>query len=307
MILPERLLRTGARAAGNGQFQRPGGIALDSKGYVYVVDQDNYRVQKFDSSGGYVTQWGSRGQGDGLFGGPVAIAIDRHDTIYVTDRYTDKVEVFDADGRYIRSVRPCGAGTERRIVPTGIAADKNGRVLISDSYDNAVQVFNEDGTFGGYLGGAGVVNGTFRLPNSIAVDATGDIYVEDEAGLQRLDRTGCCPNVLDRCQLNRCQMLGSDANGDCYTFTGGELSGTGTPVSWFPRWTSATSQAGFTMLGLWIPPAIYGWSVWMHRLSNWTPPAKCSAGSTFRGWQKTSSITGTRGQLRSTPTAASTW
>ena len=39
-------------------FSFPSNIAIDSSGYVYVVDSGNDRIQKFTSAGVYLTQWG---------------------------------------------------------------------------------------------------------------------------------------------------------------------------------------------------------------------------------------------------------
>jgi tripartite motif-containing protein 71 len=52
---------------GVGQFMTIGDAAVDSKGFVYVVDAGNKRVQKFDSNGTFITKWGSEGKGDGQF------------------------------------------------------------------------------------------------------------------------------------------------------------------------------------------------------------------------------------------------
>ena len=37
----------GSHGSGNGQFYNPVGVAVDKNGYVYVVDKDNHRIQKF--------------------------------------------------------------------------------------------------------------------------------------------------------------------------------------------------------------------------------------------------------------------
>jgi len=60
---------------GNGQFNSPARVAVNNYGYVYVTDSGNNRVQKFDSSGDYVTKWGSFGSGDGQFNRPVGVAV----------------------------------------------------------------------------------------------------------------------------------------------------------------------------------------------------------------------------------------
>src|ERR1044072_4255473 len=65
----------GSSGTGDGQFERPQGIGLDSSGNVYVGDSNN-QIQKFDSNGKFITKWGSEGTGDGQFYGLRDIAID---------------------------------------------------------------------------------------------------------------------------------------------------------------------------------------------------------------------------------------
>ena len=47
---------------GDGQFTSSGWIATDSDDNVYVGDfGENYRIQKFDSNGNFITKWGTPG------------------------------------------------------------------------------------------------------------------------------------------------------------------------------------------------------------------------------------------------------
>jgi DNA-binding beta-propeller fold protein YncE len=61
--------------SGNGQFNLPSGIAFDASGNIWVVDNQNARVQKFNSSGSYLSQFGSAGSGNGQFSAPNGMAI----------------------------------------------------------------------------------------------------------------------------------------------------------------------------------------------------------------------------------------
>ena len=57
-------------------FFQPEDVAVDGSGNVYVVDTVNYRIQKFDSDGTFLTKWGSKGSGDGEFFGPRGLEVD---------------------------------------------------------------------------------------------------------------------------------------------------------------------------------------------------------------------------------------
>ena len=50
-------------------------MAVDAAGNVYVSDTDNDRVQKFSSTGTYITQWGTSGSGNGQFSRPNGLEI----------------------------------------------------------------------------------------------------------------------------------------------------------------------------------------------------------------------------------------
>ena len=72
-----------SRGSGNGQFEYPHGISLDSFKNVYVVDTGNQRIQKFDLNGTFITTWGTLGTGKGQFNNPQCISVDSFDNMYV--------------------------------------------------------------------------------------------------------------------------------------------------------------------------------------------------------------------------------
>ena len=62
-------MRLGNLRSGDGQFQYPFGVAINSfdGGHVYVADTYNQRVQEFTNLGVFVRQWGTLGTGPGAF------------------------------------------------------------------------------------------------------------------------------------------------------------------------------------------------------------------------------------------------
>lgn len=79
---------------GDGEFDHPYGIAVDSSGRVYVVDSLNHRIQKFTSTGSLITKWGSYGDGDGQFYFPEGIAVDRTGYVYVVESNNARIQKF---------------------------------------------------------------------------------------------------------------------------------------------------------------------------------------------------------------------
>lgn len=97
---------------GDPSNQGPNGqMIVDKTGNIYVVDNMNYRIQKFTSNGDYLMKWGSKGSGNGQFLFPFGIAIDNiNGFIYVSDNSTQfggtdniaRIEKFDVSGNFIK-------------------------------------------------------------------------------------------------------------------------------------------------------------------------------------------------------------
>ncbi len=78
------LMQWGMSGVGDGDFDRPTDIAIDSAGNVYITDYGNDRVQKFNSQGVYSFQWGTTGSATASLTS-AGIAISSDNTVYVTD------------------------------------------------------------------------------------------------------------------------------------------------------------------------------------------------------------------------------
>ncbi len=131
----------GEHGSGPGQFEVPHGIAMDSKGRIFVADRGNKRIQIFDQDGKFQKEWKQFGTPSGLF-------IDRHDVIYVADSmsqasdskrpaynpgFEQGIRVGSAkDGKvtaFIPIPPPAGVATN---APEGVAADPGGSVYGAD-------------------------------------------------------------------------------------------------------------------------------------------------------------------------------
>ncbi|MCP4246604.1 MAG: hypothetical protein GY778_06110 [bacterium] len=88
----------GSPGDGPGNLALPKGVAIDSRGHVYVVDARFENVQVFDAQGRILMSFGSEGTGDGEFWLPAGMCIDRQDRIWVADTYNCRVQVFEYVG-----------------------------------------------------------------------------------------------------------------------------------------------------------------------------------------------------------------
>jgi len=68
----------GKRGSAPGEFDTPHGLAMDSRGRIFVADRGNSRIQIFDQDGRFLDQWKQ-------FGRPSGVFIDRNDAMYVAD------------------------------------------------------------------------------------------------------------------------------------------------------------------------------------------------------------------------------
>jgi hypothetical protein len=92
------LTKWGSLGSGDGQFGSPTAVAVDVSGNVYVADIDgsftNHRIQKFTSTGTFLTKWGSAGSGDGQLNTPEGLAVDGDGNVYVADSGNHRIQKF---------------------------------------------------------------------------------------------------------------------------------------------------------------------------------------------------------------------
>jgi sugar lactone lactonase YvrE len=172
----------GSHGNGDGEFNEPASIAVDTNGYVYVADRGNNRIQKFTAEGEFLFKWGKEGSGEGEFGlefwgGLHDIAVDTNGYVYVADTGNNRVQKFTTDGQFVAKWGNYGSGDGEFSILTGIAADTNGFVYVAGTCD--IQKFTTDGQFVAMWRSDGSGDGEFFLFTGIAVDTNGFVYVAD--------------------------------------------------------------------------------------------------------------------------------
>lgn len=184
--VPQAGTPAGKQKPRHGEYKEPRGIALDPEGNIYVADFRNYRIQKLDAKGRFVTAWGGEGAGPGQFKDPCGVAVDGKGRVYVADTFNNRVQVFDEKGKYVLHF------TGGFYAPRGIAVDGEGRIWVADSANGRIKMFSGNGNQLKEIGRKGQGKGEFSAPNGIAIDRQGNVYVADAGNrrVQILDNNG---------------------------------------------------------------------------------------------------------------------
>jgi tripartite motif-containing protein 71 len=189
----------GASLLHGGEFMAPiYGLCVDQQGSLFVVDNGNNRVQKFDNAGNFIILWGNFGSANSNFHNPTGIACDGKGDVWVVDTNNHRVQKFDGKlGGYLMKFGSRGNGEGQFNSPWGIAVDRvRGYVYVVDSANFRVQKFDMNGEFIMSWGSFGNGDGQFYFPRGVAVDQTdGFVYIVD-MGNHRIQKFDTSTNVL---------------------------------------------------------------------------------------------------------------
>ena len=123
----------GCHGDGNGQFNRPNGIAQDRAGNLFVSDTKNNRVQVFDCKGQFLSASSKKCIGSKYLHNPCGISVSSDQFVYVCDNGNKCVSVFKTSGEFVTSF---GQFSD----PRGIVIDDDGFVYVSN-HESAGKVY----------------------------------------------------------------------------------------------------------------------------------------------------------------------
>ncbi len=132
-------------------LMNPTGIAVNSKGDFYIVDQGNHRIVCTDNAGQVKFVFGSGMESDdredppnGAFLIPFAIGIDSKDQVYVSDVSTRDIQIFSSEGKFIKRIK-VPEGEKEGLRANGIDVFDDGRILCSDVGNHRILIIDSEG------------------------------------------------------------------------------------------------------------------------------------------------------------------
>lgn len=185
------------------RFNSPVGVAFDSAGNLYVVEQGSHTIRKITAAGVVSLLAGAAGQsgsanGNGTsarFNQPVSILADRSDVLFVADsanhtirRVTTNGAVSTLAGSPGQSGTANGSGSAARFdSPYGLALTTDGALLVADVNNHCIRKATTNGlvsTFAGSPAQGGAADGPtssarFLFPCALAADSSGNVFVAD--------------------------------------------------------------------------------------------------------------------------------
>ena len=189
----------------NIYFAEAVGVALNSKGHIFIANRGNHPLLEFDADGRFIRSFGEDSE---IFHAPHSVRFDSQDNMWFVDAANNLVVKFDPD-RQIQVVlgsrpEPWTWAThviERAVPapshfyqPTDTVVGPDGSVFVTDGYGNSrVAKFSSDGHLVKYWGRRGTGQSEFNTPHSIVIDKNANLYVADR-------------------QNNRIQIFDTDGN-----------------------------------------------------------------------------------------------
>jgi DNA-binding beta-propeller fold protein YncE len=139
----------GTKGSGNGQFNFPAGVYVSPSQELYVVDQNNDRVQVFNRTGAFQRVFYLKTPADlvttNIYGRAQGILGDSAGRIYVMDAFQGEIKVFDTVGTYLATLSGWGEWIGQLRTPGSAALGTDQRLFVASINNNRMEIFSIQG------------------------------------------------------------------------------------------------------------------------------------------------------------------
>jgi len=178
-------------------FNRPSGIAVDSKNRMFVAGFESGSIVVLNHNGAILShlQVGLKR--------PYDIVLEKSGNLIVSDFGSDTIYRIDVLGKHLLSFGGLGYAPGKFAGPEGVVVDSFGNILVADSGNHRIQKFSSSGKFMLLFGKKGSGPGEFKTPADIIVTKNGNIVVADSGNgrLQMFDASGNFLKIIGAKQL----------------------------------------------------------------------------------------------------------
>ena len=161
-----------------------GGLAVDERGRVYVLDSNNDRIERFSPGGEFQNQWGTPGAAPGQLNpginGGIALS---GEYLYVADQDNHRVQRFhlgadgwpDGTAPVVYGSFGSGAGQFNFVQDVGVDPARDHDVFAADDRNDRVHRLDAGLVFKSFIG----AEGSLESPYAVAMDLAGRLFVAD--------------------------------------------------------------------------------------------------------------------------------
>ena len=202
-------------------LNRPGGVAVDALGNLYIADTGNNRIRWVNSSGFIATIAGTNSSGDNgpaveaVMNFPSDVAVGRKGNLYIAGGISHTIRRVDTAGTITTLAGSGESGfsgdggpaVEAQLdFPKGVALGTAGNLYIADTNNNRIRRVDPSGTIttiagtgqSGFEGDNGpAIEARLASPEGLALDAAGNLYVADVSNhrIRRIDLSGTITTI----------------------------------------------------------------------------------------------------------------
>ena len=148
------------------------GVALDSKGNVFVAAHNNFSVAEYTNNGSYVMRFGNANA--------AGVAVDSAGNVFVVNEFGSYITKFNSTGTYVTKFDTSGSNNSS--LGEGVAVDSTGNIFFAAP--PAITKFSSTGTYIKQFSGLG------SYATYVAVDSMGDVFASGYNSLVKFSNNG---------------------------------------------------------------------------------------------------------------------